>query len=209
MDGVVRLGVAIGVPEPWGSQLSQSRARAGDAMAGFIPPHVTLLGPTDIDAAALPEVEEHLCRVAARHRPFPVQLRGTGTFRPVTEVVFVTVAAGISECERLADSVRGGPLQRELRFPYHPHVTVAHDVPTAALDAVFEQLASFSARFEVDRFTLYVHGSDLYWRPVRDFRLGAGDSLPPAGSGTPAGTDPAGPVPGDHLPSPGQGGADR
>ncbi len=206
MDATVRLGVAIGVPEPWSSELVRYRAEAGDPMAPFVPPHVTLLGPTDVDPAALPEIEEHLSTVAGRYPPFPVQLRGTGTFRPVTEVVFVTVAAGISECERLADSVRGGPLQRELRFPYHPHVTVAHDVPTAALDAVFEQLASFSARFEVDRFTLYVHGSDLYWRPVRDFRLGAGDSLPPTAPGAPGVT---GPVPGDHRPTPGPGGADR
>ena len=34
-----------------------------------------------------------------------------------------------------------GRCDRELRYPYHPHVTVAHDVPTAALDAVFDGLA--------------------------------------------------------------------
>jgi 2'-5' RNA ligase len=180
VDATVRLGVAIGVPEPWGSQLVRHRAETGDPMAPFVPPHVTLLGPTDVDPAALPEIEEHLSTVAGRYPPFPVQLRGTGTFRPVTEVVFVTVAAGISECERLAGGVRSGPLQRDLRFPYHPHVTVAHDVPAPALDAVFERLATFSARFEVAHFTLYMHGADLLWRPVRDFPLGQGGCTSPA-----------------------------
>jgi 2'-5' RNA ligase len=147
-------------------------------MAEFIPSHVTLLGPTDVPAGALPAIEAHLGRVASANTGFPVWLRGTGTFRPVTEVVFVTVALGISEFERLAGAVRSGPLERELHFPYHPHVTVAHDIPTEALDAVFARLASFSARFEVDHFTLYVHGEeDGRWRPVRDFPLSGAAAL--------------------------------
>ena len=65
----------------------------------------------------------------------------------------MTVAGGISECERWPPpSPRPGC--RELAFPYHPHVTVAHDVPPEALDKVYEVLADFSAMFEVDAFTL-------------------------------------------------------
>jgi 2'-5' RNA ligase len=171
VEGTLRVGVATGVPEPWGSHLDQCRAKAGDPLAAMTPAHVTLLGPTDVDPSALPEIEKHLADVAAAHLAFPLWLRGTGTFRPVTEVVFVTIAVGIGELERLADAVRSGPLARELAFPYHPHVTVAHDVPSAALDSVFDELAGFSAQFPLDHFTLYVHGPDGRWRPVRDFPL--------------------------------------
>jgi 2'-5' RNA ligase len=167
------VGVAIGIPEPWGGQLDRARAAAGDPMARFIPSHVTLLGPTDVPVTMLPAIEEHLSSVAAGHNSFPVQLRGTGTFRPITAVVFVAVAAGISEFELLAAAVRDGPLARELHFPYHPHVTVAHDIDSVALDRAFEDLAGFAARFTVDHFTLYVHGADGHWRPYRDFPLGA------------------------------------
>jgi 2'-5' RNA ligase len=169
----LRVGVAIGIPEPWGGLLDEARAAAGDPLAEFIPSHVTLLGPTDVPSSSLGLIEDHLLRVAARFAPFPVQLRGTGTFRPLTQVVFVAVAAGISEFEQLAAAVRAGPLERELHFPYHPHVTVAHDISTEALDKVFEELADFSARFAAEHFTLYVHGTDGRWRPVRDFPLGA------------------------------------
>jgi 2'-5' RNA ligase len=170
-DSALRIGVAVGVPEPWGSRLDRARLEAGDPLAALIPSHVTLLGPTDIDPLTLPAIEAHLAAVAAARTPFAVRLRGTGTFRPVTEVVFVAVAAGISEFELLATDVRDGPLERELHFPYHPHVTVAHDIPTPALDAVFDRLADFTADFEVDHFTLYVHGTDGHWRPVRHFAL--------------------------------------
>lgn len=137
-----------------------------------MPAHLTLLGPTEIDTDRIPAVEEHLAAVAARHAPYGLHLRGTGTFRPVTEVVFVAVAAGISETEMLAAAISAAPdLRRQGRFPYHPHVTVAHDVPSEALDAVFEDLAGFDARFEVVGFTLFSHAGDQRWKPRRDYRL--------------------------------------
>jgi 2'-5' RNA ligase len=168
-----KVGVAIDIPEPWGSQLTRRRAEAGDPQAAFTPAHVTLLGPTEVPSDRLPEIEEHLAVVASGQPPFTLHLRGTGTFRPITEVVFVALAQGISECELLAEAiVAGDGLYRDSRFPYHPHVTVAQDVPAAALDAVFEDLASFSARFEVPAFTLFTHGVAGSWQPRRDYPLG-------------------------------------
>lgn len=171
------VGVAISVPEPWGSFLNRCRASAGDGQAAQIPTHITLLGPTDIDGQDPAEIDAHLAAVARRHEPFGLHLRGTGTFRPVTDVVFVAVVAGISECERLADAVRSGPLERTLRFPYHPHVTIAHDVGSRELDEVFAGLADFEAKLDVSGFTLFEHGADGYWRPYRTFRLGGGEPV--------------------------------
>lgn len=165
------IGVAMRIPEPWDQVLNDARERSGDPLAATIPAHVTLLGPTEIDPARFDDVCAHLASVAAAHPPYSIHLRGTGTFRPLTEVVFVAVSAGISECERLASAVRSGPLARDLHFPYHPHVTVAHDVPTDALDRVYAELASFDARIFADHFTFYVHGPDG-WAPKQDFPLG-------------------------------------
>jgi 2'-5' RNA ligase len=168
-----RIGVAIDVPEPWGAELTRARRDAGDPQAAYTPAHVTLLGPTEVDTELLPVVEKHLGALAAAQRRFTIHLRGTGTFRPITEVVFVTLAVGISECEMLAEAIASGEgVHRTSKFPYHPHVTVAQDVPPAALDKVFDDLAGFSARFEVRSFTLFSHGGEGPWRPRRDFPLG-------------------------------------
>jgi 2'-5' RNA ligase len=168
-----RIGVAIDVPEPWGQMLTRRRAAAGDPQAAYTPAHVTLLGPTEVATEALPAVEKHLEAVASAHEPFTIHLRGTGTFRPITEVVFVTLAVGISECEVLAAAIAAAEdVNRDSRFPYHPHVTVAQDVPPQELDAVFEDLADFSAIFHVTAFTLFSHGGEGPWRPRRDFPLG-------------------------------------
>src|SRR5579875_2207671 len=133
------MGVAIGVPEPHGSELQRWRERLGDPNADRIVPHVTLLPPMDVTTDELPEIEEHLRVLATGEHAFDIRLRGTATFLPVSPVVFVAVVQGIAECERLEAKVRSGPLHRKSTFPYHPHVTVAHDLPEPALRAAYEQ----------------------------------------------------------------------
>ncbi len=168
----VTLGVAIPVPAPWADELTDWRRRVGDPEAARIPPHVTLLPPTEVPAAALPAIDDHLAATAAAYPPFEMHLSGTGTFRPVSDVVFVVVATGIAQCERLEAAVRSGPLARETRFPYHPHVTVAHDTPQDALDRAYEGLAGFDACFPVQAFTVFAQEIDGVWVPRKDFALG-------------------------------------
>lgn len=172
-------GVSIAVPEPWGSRLQQQREDVGDPMAQAIPPHITLMPPTEIFPSEMDRFVRHLEMVAANHGPFTIHLRGTGSFRPVSRVVFVQVAQGIPMCERLEQAVRRGPVSRDLEFPYHPHVTIAHDIDESGLERAFDDLAGFDARFEVRRFHLYDHGADGVWRPVVDFDL-TGERLQPS-----------------------------
>ena len=141
------IGVAIAIPEPWASELQDYRTSIGDTTA-------------------------HLAEAAATVQPFTIHLRGTGTFRPVSPVVFVTLAEGISACEVLADAVRRGPLEVDLRFPYHPHVTIAHHLDDATLDRAFGELAHFECSFDAVSFSLYVHDDDTGWVPTREFGLG-------------------------------------
>jgi 2'-5' RNA ligase len=185
----VRIGVAIPVPDPFAAGLQSARARFGDPLADSIPPHITLLGPTVVEPDEMARVSEHLEQVAAQMDPFELHLRGTGSFRPVSPVVFVQVAQGIAHCERLERAVRSGPLTQALRFNYHPHVTVAHEVPEDALDRAYAELAHYEAQFPVTSFQVYEHGDDGVWRPVRDFPLDGGA---PAAVGTAAGDARAG-----------------
>lgn len=169
------IGVSIAVPEPFGAALQDFRVSLGDEPARHIPTHITLVPPAEVPEGALPGIEEHLARAAAAHRPFRVRLRGTGTFRPVSPVVFVGVVEGISGCEQLAKATRSGPLAHDASFPYHPHVTVAHDVEDRLLDRAFAELSDFEAGFVVEEFWLYTHDERHGWRPALAFELGARD----------------------------------
>lgn len=168
------IGVALAVPDPWGAVLQEYRTTLGDETASGIPTHVTLMPPFAVAPADVPAVEQHLAETSTANHAFRIHLRGTGTFRPVSPVVFVTLAEGISACEQLALSVRRGPLSVDQEFPYHPHVTIAHHLSDEVLDRAFEEMADFECDFVVDRFALYVHEIGVGWVPTRDFALSAG-----------------------------------
>ncbi|KNX37858.1 2'-5' RNA ligase family protein [Luteipulveratus halotolerans] len=166
------IGVSIPVPSPYGEQLQDVRREVGDPLADAVPSHVTLMPPTPVEDADRDALAEHLERSASWARPFRMTLRGTGTFRPISPVVFVAVAEGIGACELLEQQVRSGPVERRLEFPYHPHVTIAHGIDEEALDRAFAALSSYECSFEVNGFDLYEHGEDQVWRSVRRFAFG-------------------------------------
>lgn len=169
---MVTIGVSIAIPEPHGSALQRCREDFGDPLASAIPAHVTILPPTAVEPEQRALFEEHLRWVCEGFEPFEIHLRGAGTFRPVSPVVFVQLASGIAQCESLEAAVRNGPVQRETEFNYHPHVTVAHHLPDPALDRAYCEMRTFEARFTVDELHLYEHFEDGVWRPVAGFELG-------------------------------------
>ena len=165
------LGVVVPIPEPWSQLFVEWRAKVGDPQATTVPPHVTLLPPTEVRLADRPAITAHLTEVARAHPPFDMHLSGTGTFAPVSAVVFVAVARGIGNCELIANDVRRGPLARSLSYPYHPHVTVAHDVPGDMLDLAYCGLSDLSAEFRVEHFTEFEQAADGAWVVACEYPL--------------------------------------
>lgn len=165
------IGVAIALPEPWASELQDYRTSLGDETATSIPTHITLVPPVELTEDEIGSAEAHLRAVAGATDGFCIHLRGTGTFRPVSPVVFVSVVEGISQCEALAERARRGPLAVPLRFPYHPHVTVAHHMTDEVMDRAFEELAGFDCTFDAAEFQLFRHDEEIGWRASRDFAL--------------------------------------
>ncbi|ERH23693.1 putative 2'-5' RNA ligase [Actinomyces johnsonii F0510] len=153
------IGVAIALPSHYAAQVRAVREAAGDPMADVVPPHITLLPPTAVDVDSLDEVMRHLRNVAAGTQPFDVRLDQVGTFRPVSPVVYLSLRSGAQECDRLQMRVRDrrGPLARSLSFPFHPHVTLAHEVADEDLDLAAREGAELVMDFTVTKLHLYRH----------------------------------------------------
>ena len=175
---VRRLGVAVTLPEPYSTTLADARRATGDKHADDMTPHITLVPPVQV-SEPLDRVVELLQNCAKTTEPFVLHLRGTGTFRPVSQVVFVAVTKGISELELLTERLRVPPLNPPVLFPYHPHVTVAQEVDEQILDAMYEELADFRATLLVSSFQLYEADAanrgtgERRWIPILDVPLGA------------------------------------
>jgi 2'-5' RNA ligase len=165
------MGVAIAVPEPHGSRLREMRAMFGDPLAQTVPSHVTLLPPLDVDVNELDEICGRLDKAAGAVPGFRMRLQGTGTFRPISPVVFVAVRRGFVATEVLAGRLRQTLGAPRAEFRFHPHVTVAQHLDDAALDQAHEALSNFECEFAVEDFALYLHDDEAGWQPQRHFSL--------------------------------------
>lgn len=166
------LGVAILVASP-ARELLESARSGYEPAAGEMPPHVTILPPFDVDDDAMQAVVRHLKSVSTATSPFTLELHGTDTFRPVSPVVFVVVSSGVGECAAIEARVRSGDMAVETRYPYHPHVTVAHDVADEVLDRATADLAGFAATMDVQSMGLYQR-YDAGWELICDFPFTGG-----------------------------------
>ena len=136
-----------------------------------MPAHITLLPPTEVAVEALADLRKHLGRVAADHPAMRITLAGTQTFRPVSEVVYLALDEGAQACAELGQAVCRGPVATPSPFPFHPHVTLAHDLCSSTLDAVQVQHARFSADFSVTEMCLYRWDDAAGWQVDSRHRL--------------------------------------
>ncbi len=170
--GSVTIGVALAIPDPAGSLVKAAREGYGDPQARAIPTHITLLPPAVVAPTMLSGIDAHLRAAASQVKPFPVSINGSATFRPVSPVVFLAVREGISSCEILERLIRTGPLLRRRNFPYHPHVTLVHELDDATMDRAYEDFADYRFSFTATAFTLYQQDADGIWQPMQDYNLG-------------------------------------
>ena len=164
------VGVILGFPPDIAAELQRWRASFGDPLADVVPAHITLVTttPTHDWEATL----DHVREVARRQSPFMVTIAGTGSFRPVSPVVFINVEEGFDECVELHGKLQQGPLQRELPFAFHPHVTIAHDVAPESLDEAETALKDYRATFPVVSMGLYEHDADGIWQLREELDFG-------------------------------------
>ncbi len=166
----VSVGVILGFPPEVAEELQRWRASFGDPLADVVPAHITLVTTTptqDWEAT-----REHVREVARNQSPFMVTIAGTGSFRPVSPVVYINVEDGFSDCVDLHEKLQQGPLQRDLPFAYHPHVTIAHDVAPESLDEAETVLKSYRATFPVVSMGLYEHDAEGIWQLREELDFG-------------------------------------
>jgi 2'-5' RNA ligase len=169
--GQTRIGVSIPVPGPWAGEISAARQSYGDVYAEMIPPHITIVGPTAVNITDIPAIIVQLDNACDQFPAFQITLAGTGSFRPISPVVYLEVNDGAVECSDLAARANQGLLAGVQRFPYHPHVTLAHEVPNQTLDRAERDFSDLQARFTVDALWLYRNGEDGVWRKLCKFEL--------------------------------------
>jgi len=98
--------------------------------------HVSVLPPRPL-AVSWQAASDEARALTEAWTPFEIELTGLQIF-PVTEVIYLEVGAGASDLRRMHEAMNAGALEFQEPFPYHPHITLAQEVPHADVPAAHE-----------------------------------------------------------------------
>jgi 2'-5' RNA ligase len=124
--------LVIYIPDPLGRFLDDLRK---DLVPGCNPhAHVSVLPPRPL-AVDWRVASEQVYRCAASRSPFEVTLGAICRF-PVTNVIYIELAKGADEFFEMHDAMNSDALAFAEPFAYHPHVTLAQEIPPGTVDEV-------------------------------------------------------------------------
>ena len=165
-----RLGVVALLPQPLAAHVQAWRVAMAEPFRDAIAPHLTLVPPQQVPRERVDDAVALVDRAAAAVLPAQVTLEGTESFLPDSPVAYLRVGRGAGALAALERRLRASPLARRTH-PFHPHVTLAQDLPAPDIRRVVADLAGFRASFTLDGVWLMVE-SGRTWRGHHLARLG-------------------------------------
>jgi 2'-5' RNA ligase/8-oxo-dGTP pyrophosphatase MutT (NUDIX family) len=166
--------VVAPLPEPVGIHVQAWRRALCEPTRDRIIPHITLAPPQSVSEERVPAAIALVDQAAADGVPGVVTLHGAATFLPDSPVTYLDVTGGGPALAALEAALRAEPLSRRTH-PFHPHVTVAQELPAADLEAAAADLGDFHAAFPLREIALMVQGGDRLWRPLHTATVGASE----------------------------------
>ncbi len=168
-----RLGVVLLVPEPASTEIQGLRRAVGDPALDAIPAHLTLVPPVNVREAELPLALARLRAAAgAAEGTIEVTLGPPATFPTPSPVLYLAVGGDLEALTLVRDSVFAAPLHRRLDHPFHPHVTLATELPAERLAAAVAVMPSYRTTAAFDRVHLLeerrLGDGRRVWRAVAD-----------------------------------------
>ena len=109
--------------------------------------------------------------------PFEVEVRDVRVF-PVTDVVYLGIGDGFSTLDRMHSSMNRGTLEFREPFSYHPHITLAQEIPHEDVASVQElacrRWAEYRGRrgFRAERAVFVQNTVQNCWIDLAAFSLG-------------------------------------
>ena len=166
-----RLGVVLLVPEPWKTEIDGLRRAVGDGTLGRIPAHLTLVPPVNVRDDRLPEAFDRLREAAASTSPLTLILGPPGTFLPANPVLFLEVGGMLEELHALRDAVFRDPFERDLTWPFVPHVTLADEASPDRINAAMSSLRDWEAEVPFYAIQVLEEQPGRVWTPIGDALL--------------------------------------
>jgi len=174
-EGLNVYALVIYIPDPLGRFLDDLRR---ELVPHYNPhAHVSVLPPRQI-ATDWSTASAQVRALTEGWAPFDVELTGLQVF-PVTDVLYLELGRGASELCRMHSAMNEGPLAFDEPFEYHPHITLAQEVPHAEVGEMYERAVSRwksyqdSRTFRAERAVFVQNTVDGCWVDLADYALGS------------------------------------
>lgn len=161
------------IPDPLGAFLDRLRSELVPGCTARS--HVTVLPPRALEAS--PEAAlSFLHRELQDRPPFPLELTQVQVFEE-TSVIYVGIGAGAKPLLELNRSLNRDGLAFPAPYPFHPHVTLAQNLPPGSLEATLalarKRWAGFQGRlrFEIEALTFVQNTLENQWLDIERISL--------------------------------------
>jgi 2'-5' RNA ligase len=170
-----RLGVALLLPPPVGEAVDVLRRALGADDVDRLPAHLTLVPPVNVRDDDLEAALDLLRDAASRTVPFRLVLGPPRTFLPINPVLYLEVGGEVAAVDGLRDRIFRPPLERNLTWPFQPHVTLLDGGPEERIRAAVDALADTRFEVVIERVHLLQEFNEegvRVWRPVAEASFG-------------------------------------
>jgi len=170
-----RLGVALLIPGVAGTEVDALRRAVGADDVERLPSHLTLVPPVNVHDDDHDAALDLLRDAAHRTKPFHLTLGPPRTFLPINPVLYLEVGGDVAAVDGLRDRIFRPPLERNLTWPFQPHVTLLDQGTEAHIRAAVDALADYRVTFELERVHLLKEHNEegvRVWRPIAEATFG-------------------------------------
>ena len=165
--------LVVYIPDPLARFLDELRE---ELVPACLPrAHVTILPPRPV-SGDLGEVVEHARTLVTGFAPFDI-LAGDVAMFPSTDVIYIGIQQGEAELRELYRALNRGPLAFQEPFPYHPHITLAQDLPPDRVQQLYALACnrwagfSHSRRIRAERACFVQSTVECTWVDLAEFKL--------------------------------------
>jgi len=153
------------------TEIDGLRRALGEGVPPRVAPHITLVPPVNVSAAAFPAALDVVGDAAASSPPLRLVLGPPATFWPETPVVYLAVGGDDADVHRLEAAVGVGAWRRPTTRPFVPHVTLAPDVDAEVIPSALIVLAGYRREVTVSAVHVLREEPDRSWVTVAAFEL--------------------------------------
>lgn len=160
-------------PSPEVQDRANSYRMRYDSQYALIQPHVKLKWPFNASEQDLPQIINQIEKVAAETDPFEITFHKIKTFYPTNFVLYFGIQDA-SPLEKLHSHLNEGPLHREEKYVFVPHLTIGQDMVEDEFHDVYGRLKMIRLKLhsKIDRISLLYQLGDKTWTTHQTFLLG-------------------------------------